>query len=193
MTRARQLREFWKNLAVLVDSGMPLLRSLKVIEKSCGGAFKKDLRSIIKMLMMNKTFAEALSTKLFSRAEINMVRGGEVTGLLETSLRLLADGKIMLTRADQYEAFYRNLATMLTCGVPALPALKIAAEPCDEPLKQAIMKIHDAISKGDVMAAAMDKLPQVFSPLEVNLVDVGEETGCLDAMLMKLADLCARN
>lgn len=193
MTRARQLREFWKHLAVLIDSGLPAMRSLNIIYGSFGGAFAEDLRSMIETIQGGETFSEAMAkTNLFSRAEINIVRGGEVGGMLEVCLQRLAKGGIM-TRADQYESCYRTLGTLITSGVPILQSLRIAGENCDEPLKAAFEKILDSIREGGTIAAVMEEFPHVFSPLDMNLVDAGEENGDLDLMLLKLADLCAKD
>ena len=48
--------------------------------------------------------------------------------------------------------------------------------------------MHDSIKEGDTIAAPLDEA-KVFPSMVVNMIDVGEETGSLDAMLMKVADI----
>ena len=48
--------------------------------------------------------------------------------------------------------------------------------------------MHDSIKEGDTIAAPLDEA-KVFPVMVVNMIDVGEETGSLDAMLMKVADI----
>ena len=85
--------------------------------------------------------------------------------------------------------FARTLGTLITSGVPILQALKITKETIgNEIIQDAVDKVHDSIKEGDTIAAPLDET-KVFPPMVVNMIDVGEETGSLDAMLMKVADI----
>jgi type IV pilus assembly protein PilC len=85
--------------------------------------------------------------------------------------------------------FARTLGTLITSGVPILQALKITRETIgNEVIQNAVQKVHDSIKEGDTMAAPLDAA-KVFPQMVVNMIDVGEETGSLDAMLMKVADI----
>ena len=55
-------------------------------------------------------------------------------------------------------------------------------------IQNAVQKVHDSIKEGDTIAAPLDEC-KVFPPMVVNMIDVGEETGSLDTMLMKVADI----
>ena len=59
---------------------------------------------------------------------------------------------------------------------------------CIRDSQQAIQKVHDGIKEGETIAAPLDEA-KVFPAMVVNMIDVGEETGSLDAMLMKVADI----
>lgn len=84
--------------------------------------------------------------------------------------------------------FTRTLGTLIAAGVPILDALTITRETCgNEVYARAINKVHDAIREGESMAAPL-KATKVVDTIVVNMVDVGEETGDLDKMLMKVAD-----
>lgn len=85
--------------------------------------------------------------------------------------------------------FARTLGTLITSGVPILQALKITRETIgNSVIMKAVDKVHDSIKEGDTIAAPLDET-KVFPSMVVNMIDVGEETGNLDAMLLKVADI----
>lgn len=85
--------------------------------------------------------------------------------------------------------FARTLGTLITSGVPILQSLKITKDTIsNEVIQNAVQKVHDSIKEGDTIAAPLDA-SKVFPAMVVNMVDVGEETGKLDSMLMKVADI----
>jgi type IV pilus assembly protein PilC len=84
--------------------------------------------------------------------------------------------------------FTRTLGTLISAGVPILDALNITRETCgNEVYSRALGKVHDAIREGESMADPL-RATKVCDAIVVNMVDVGEETGDLDKMLMKIAD-----
>jgi type IV pilus assembly protein PilC len=84
--------------------------------------------------------------------------------------------------------FTRTLGTLISAGVPILDALNITKETCgNEVYSRALVKVHDAIREGESMADPL-RATKVCDALVVNMIDVGEETGDLDKMLMKIAD-----
>jgi type IV pilus assembly protein PilC len=85
--------------------------------------------------------------------------------------------------------FARTLGTLISSGVPILQALKITRETIgNSVIQDAVDKVHDSIKEGDTIAAPLDET-KVFPPMVVNMIDVGEETGQLDTMLNKVADI----
>lgn len=84
--------------------------------------------------------------------------------------------------------FTRTLGTLISAGVPILDAINITKETCgNEVYARALGKVHDAIREGESMADPL-RATKVCDAIVVNMVDVGEETGDLDKMLMKIAD-----
>ncbi len=82
----------------------------------------------------------------------------------------------------------RTLATLISAGVPILEALNITRETSgNEVYARMLGKVHAAIRQGDTFANPLRQSKTVDS-IVVNMVDVGEETGDLDKMLMKVAD-----
>lgn len=85
--------------------------------------------------------------------------------------------------------FARTLGTLITSGVPILQALRITRETIGNSVVQnAVDKVHESIKEGETIAAPLDET-KVFPAMVVNMIDVGEETGSLDSMLMKVADI----
>ena len=84
--------------------------------------------------------------------------------------------------------FTRTLGTLISAGVPILDAINITRETCgNEVYSRALGKVHDAIREGESMADPL-RATKVCDAIVVNMVDVGEETGDLDKMLLKVAD-----
>jgi type IV pilus assembly protein PilC len=84
--------------------------------------------------------------------------------------------------------YSRTLGTLLTSGVPVLQALNIVRDTAgNEVISRAIQQIHDSVKEGDTMALPMEA-SAVFPPMVVSMVDVGEETGALPEMLLRVAD-----
>lgn len=286
-----------RQLATLIDAGLPLLRSLNILEAQQKPSKIRDiLRECKDDIQSGSTFADALAKhpKAFDRLYVNMVKAGEVGGMLEVVLNRLAlfmekrmalirrvrgamvypifvilaatgivtfllvkvvpvfgeifgdfgatlpwptqfliDAsefikaqwwKILLyfnstiiafklaRKIPQFNRFMdilslktpkigdlvtkvavarfaRTLGTLLTSGVPILQALKITRDTIENSVIQdAIQKVHDRIKEGDTIAAPLDET-KVFPAMVVNMIDVGEETGSLDSMLNKVADI----
>jgi type IV pilus assembly protein PilC len=84
--------------------------------------------------------------------------------------------------------FTRTLGTLISAGVPILEALNITKDTCgNEVYSRALVKVHDAIREGESMAGPL-KATKVCDTIVINMIDVGEETGDLDKMLIKVAD-----
>ena len=84
--------------------------------------------------------------------------------------------------------FTRTLGTLLSSGVPILDAMEIVAKTSGNlVVEEAIMYARAKISEGKNMAAPLMET-NVFPPMVVQMVGVGEQTGALDAMLGKIAD-----
>jgi type IV pilus assembly protein PilC len=84
--------------------------------------------------------------------------------------------------------FTRTLGTLISAGVPILDAINITKETCgNEVYSRALVKVHDAIREGESMADPL-RATKVCDAIVVNMIDVGEETGDLDKMLIKVAD-----
>jgi type IV pilus assembly protein PilC len=83
----------------------------------------------------------------------------------------------------------RTLGTLVASGVPILEALAIVRETCTNAVfERMYQRVYESIREGDTLAQPM-KESKLVDDMVVNMIDVGEETGDLDSMLYKVADV----
>jgi type IV pilus assembly protein PilC len=84
--------------------------------------------------------------------------------------------------------FARTLGTLVSSGVPILQALMIVKETAGNVIiADAVAKVHESVKEGETITAPLES-SRVFPPMVVSMVDVGEQTGALPEMLLKIAD-----
>lgn len=85
--------------------------------------------------------------------------------------------------------FSRTLGTLVSSGVPILQALNITRDTAGNVVvSDAIDKVHEAVREGESIVHPLEA-SRVFPPMVISMVQVGEETGQLPDMLMKIADV----
>jgi type IV pilus assembly protein PilC len=297
MVKRKQVTLMTRQLATLIDAGLPLLRSLSILfDQQKPGKLKNILDDLVNDVQSGTTFSEALAKhpKAFDKLYVNMVRAGEVGGMLEVVLNRLADFaekrealarkvksamiypimvilvaggivafllvrvvptfaeifadlggalpaptqflvnasdvlkqsylKVLVTlvasiiiirlifkielvsaikdrvvlrlplfgqliRKIGVARFARTLGTLITSGVPILQSLSIVKETiANRVIARAVGEVHDSIREGETIAGPLEE-SGAFPPMAVNMIDVGEETGNLDSMLLKVADI----
>ena len=113
-----------------------------------------------------------------------------------TSTGRLAIDKLLLKapvlgdviRKSAVSRFTRTLGTLISSGVSILDGLEITAKTAgNRVIQDAIMASRASIAGGDTIAAPLQK-SQVFPPMVISMISVGEQTGGLDEMLSKIAD-----
>ncbi len=93
---SKQLAMFTKQLSILQDAGLPILRSLRILEgQSKPGPLKNSLMGVIEDVESGNTLSEAMAKqpKAFDNLYVNMVKAGEAGGALEVILQRLAEFK----------------------------------------------------------------------------------------------------
>jgi type IV pilus assembly protein PilC len=84
--------------------------------------------------------------------------------------------------------FTRTLGTLVSSGVPILQALTIVKETAGNVVvANAVAAVHDSVKEGETITAPLES-SNVFPPMVISMVDVGEQTGALPEMLLKIAD-----
>lgn len=131
-------------------------------------------------VILGSPFALIVAVKLLRKNPA----GRRLIDLLKLRLPIL--GKIL--RKTAVARFTRTLGTLLAAGVPILDAISITRDTVGNVLfAQALQKVHDGIREGDSFAGTL-RATRVCDQIVTNMIDVGEETGDLDKMLMKIAD-----
>ncbi len=101
-------------------------------------------------------------------------------------LRLPLMGRVI--RKTIVARFSRTFGTLIQSGVPILEALNIVRDSISNViLRDAVNRVHDSIREGENIADPLGE-SGIFDDIVVNMIDVGEETGELDKMLLKVAD-----
>lgn len=94
-----------------------------------------------------------------------------------------------LIRKTAISRFSRTLGTLVTSGVPILQALNITKETAGNTvIAEAIGKVHDSVKEGESIVTPLEA-SGVFPPMVISMIDVGEETGQLPDMLLKIAEV----
>ena len=297
--KSKTLMIFTRQLATLIDAGLPLLRGLTVLGKQeRDPVLKRTINMLADSVQGGNTFSESLAQhpKVFNKLYVNMVKAGELGGVLELVLNRLAEfqekaqkiankvksamaypmivlviallimwfllvfivpkfetifkdmlngkplpeltqivigisrtvqdnffviigtvvgvfiayklfartnmGRVVLDRLklkvpvvgdllrkSAISRFTRTLGTLVESGVPILQALNITKDTAGNAvISDAIMKVHEAVKEGESIVAPLEA-SGVFPPLVISMIDVGEETGQLPAMLLKVADV----
>src|SRR5438445_6276853 len=92
----KQLVTFTRQFSTLQDAGLPVLRSLKILERQLkGGVLRNALIDVVDDVESGSTLSEAFGKhpKCFDRLYVNMVKAGEAGGALEVILKRLAEFK----------------------------------------------------------------------------------------------------
>ena len=121
-----------------------------------------------------------------------------ITSLYSKSLkaRRLMDGFLLklwlvgnLLLKTVIARFCRTLATLTSGGLPILDGLEITAKSAGNiVVEEAIMDARKKVSEGQLLAEPLAARPNIFPPMVVQMISVGEQTGNLDDMLDKIAD-----
>ncbi len=113
-------------------------------------------------------------------------KGGRVViDTLKLRMPVLGD----IQRKSAVSRFSRTLGTLVTSGVPILQALNITRDTAGNVvISQAIEKVHEAVKEGETIVTPL-QASGVFPNMVISMVDVGEETGQLPEMLLKVADV----
>src|ERR1700722_15647279 len=120
--KSKVLTTFTRQLATLVDAGLPLLRGLRVLEKQEKNVTLKDIIGELgTSIEGGSTFSEGLAQhpKVFNRLYVNMVKAGELGGVLEVVLNRLAEfmEKAQKIKGKVVAAMFYPIAVVLVAVV----------------------------------------------------------------------------
>ncbi|WP_295467991.1 type II secretion system F family protein [uncultured Pseudomonas sp.] len=113
-------------------------------------------------------------------------QGINPTRVRKKSVSLFSKGKKI--KPLDIALFTRQLATMMSAGVPLLQAFDIIGEGFDNPnMRKLVDDIKQDVAAGNSLANSLRKQPQYFDDLYCNLVDAGEQSGALETLLDRVA------
>lgn len=117
---------------------------------------------------------------------VGKTKGGrQVIDKMKLHLPVFGD----IQRKSAVSRFARTLGTLVTSGVPILQALNITRDTAGNVvISEAISKVHEAVKEGESIVTPLSS-SGVFPNMVISMVDVGEETGQLPEMLLKVADV----
>jgi type IV pilus assembly protein PilC len=125
-------------------------------------------------------------SEIIARTELRR-QGYRVTKIRKKSKPLFSARVKAITPGD-IAIFSRQLATMLSAGVPLVQAFDIIGRGHENPSMQVmLLSIKADIEGGDTLAEALKKKPLCFDELFCNLVEAGEHAGVLETLLDKIA------
>ena len=126
-------------------------------------------------------------TELVARAELRR-QGIRVVKIRKKPLALFGVRQKKITTKD-IAIFSRQLATMLSSGVPLVQAFEIVGRGHENPsMQDLLLKIKSDIEGGIPLAEALGRHPLYFDDLFCNLVQAGEQAGVLETLLHKIAE-----
>jgi len=112
-------------------------------------------------------------------------QGIAATRVRKESKLFKSEGKVT---AEDIAIFARQLATMLTAGIPMVQAFEIIGVGHDKPaMQKLVLSIKSDIETGNALNQALAKHPLHFDDLFVNLVEAGEHAGALETVLETIA------
>jgi type IV pilus assembly protein PilC len=128
---SKQLAMFTKQLSILQDAGLAILRSLRILEmQQKPGRLKNALMDVGDEIESGSTLSEAMakSPKVFSRLYVNMIKAGEAGGALEVILRRLSEfleRSESLKRKVKGAMIYPIVVILVAVGILTFIMLKI--------------------------------------------------------------------
>src|SRR2546429_7969587 len=157
---------------MLEGQGLPTFTQFVLnVSRVIAGHFLIALASLVAFFIALKLFTRTkFGRRLFDRLKLNFPILGPVIS------------KVAISR------FTRTLGTLVSSGVPILQALTIVKETSGNVIVgEAVSAVHESVKEGETITAPLEA-SNVFPPMVVSMVDVGEQTGALPEMLMKIAD-----
>lgn len=137
--------------------------------------------------------ASDLSKRGLTVVAVTPVGGGTKKGESGGAVASFLSGKVTAKSArvklKELVIFTRQLATMISAGIPLLECLEILCEQTENPgFKAVLEEIVLDVRSGTDMSSALAKHPRVFEDIYVNMVRAGEVSGQIDEILVRLAE-----
>src|ERR671910_1160050 len=143
---------------------------------------------------------EIIQDKLEGSGELAVAHELRQQGLLVIDVKEQSAGQLDIlepfkrVKLGDLVVFSRQLATTINAGLPIVRSLYILSEQTDNPkLKDVIVEVRKDVEAGSSLSEALEKHPDAFSRLYVEMVKAGEIGGILDGVLLRIADQLERD
>ena len=110
-----------------------------------------------------------------------------------TSFQVRLPGFTKRIRPASMASAIRELATLLSVGIPLLQAIDVLLKQYQAPLHTSLLQLRDRVAAGSSLAEAMKEQGSTFDELTYHMVEVGENAGNLDEVLGQLSDFKTRS
>jgi type IV pilus assembly protein PilC len=132
----------------------------------------------------NRVKGRGLATDV-TEMRLDLRKQGIAATKIRKEMKLRREGKVT---AEDIAIFSRQLATMLSSGIPMVQAFEIIGVGHDKPaVQKLVLAIKSDIETGNSLHGSLAKHPLYFDDLFVNLVEAGEQAGALETVLDKIA------
>lgn len=119
------------------------------------------------------------------KGQKNIVLEIQEASLMTRDISFSFGGKVS---ARDYSIFCRQFVSIIRAGVSIISALEMMKDQTEnKTLKKALQGVHEDVSKGEAMAAAMKKRSNVFPSMLCNMVDAGEASGSMEVAFERMA------
>src|SRR4051812_34083582 len=141
----------------------------------------------------SKTLRQVLRKDGVYLTEARAAEAGAIAGEQKAGLSREVDIGAMFgftgVSAQNLAIATRQLATLISAGIPLVDALTALVDQVDQPrLKRIMGTVKQKVNEGASLADALREHPKVFTELYVNMIRAGESSGALDVVLVRLAD-----
>ncbi|MCB0335504.1 MAG: type II secretion system F family protein [Bdellovibrionales bacterium] len=193
----------FSNFATLAEAGLPILRSLKIIQRQAiHPEIEAALGDVCDEIESGSTLSEGMAKvgRPFSGIDISITKAAENIGAIDVVLKSLAANKSFcvadlssdpnLELSPEMRRYSHTLGTLIGAGVPILEALKHVEEISSDPLKVATKVVSETIKQGYSLAHGFNEADvPMISDAWIRIVDIGEENGLIDRLLIQVAEL----
>lgn len=199
----------------LISAGVPLVKVLLILEAEAPAPYALAMPTVRQRIEEEKSLAEAITDlpELFPPFYFEIIRTGEIGGILDIALAMAADlleedwtlskligTKPMLMSKDEESTlapcrqllqmllFCRTWGSMLSSGVPIVLAMEVAADSLPKREHDQVMAARDIMMSRGTSEEIVEQIS--FLPQSAKyLIVLGMECGELDTMLLKIAEL----
>jgi len=191
--KPRDVIVFSRQLAILLRSGISLLPAMEILQGQVAAsrAFKKILEAIILDIRGGVSFSQALSKhpKAFGEIYYRTISVGEQSGDLHR-IRLHAPLMGTAILMSELGRFSRTVSVLISAGMNLQEIMEMAPYSTNNSVfRNALNELRDKLYLGEGLAVPMSRI-DLFPPLLIQMVAVGEESNTLDFTLGVVADFC---